>query len=127
MAEINTRTVWVVQNDTRKDFNEARQYGELKSLFPGNPGRYDGDKFVTYVRDKLEKSYQPGDYILVVGDPTLVAIVCAVALELDGTLTLLRWDREKYTYKPFEVNFYGIDAIPSNLTEEVEEDFKFNR
>lgn len=104
-AEANVRTprVYVVYNDTRKDMSAAEKFGQLTNMFGGKV-RY--DLAVGQAR-KMLVNYQDGDYIMMVGDPALCAVTCAVALEYSDseTLQLLRWDREEIEYKPLEMIF----------------------
>lgn len=103
---MNRKTVWIAQNDTRKDFTAAEKYGELKDVFSSVSREYRGDKLIEHARRVLSK-WQPGDSILVVGDPSLVAVCTAVVLEFDDEITLLRWDRTNFNYVPLTLNFSG--------------------
>lgn len=93
----NKRTVFIVQNDARKDYTPAEQYGELKDIF-GNVGfQYNTDAMMAHARRVLSK-WQPGDSILMSGDPTLCGIALAVASEMDEIVFTLNWDNRDFQY-----------------------------
>jgi hypothetical protein len=97
-------TVWVVFNDTRKDFTKAEVYGKIKDVFSSIGRAYNGPELIEHARHVLEKS-KPTDYVLLVGDPALCAICTTVMAELHGGSTVLRWDRERFHYIPLELDF----------------------
>lgn len=96
--------VWIVFNDTRKDFTKASVYGNLKDIFSSVSRHADGKTLIEHARHVLENS-APTDYVLLVGDPALCAVCTTVMAELHGGTTLLRWDREKLQYLPMDVDF----------------------
>lgn len=98
------RTVFVVYNDTRKNMSAAEKFGQLKDVFTSVGRVYNGDKMIEHARRVL-KDWQPGDYLLMVGDPTLCAICASVALEYDEEINVLRWDRTNFDYVPLTLNF----------------------
>lgn len=114
MEQGNTRNVWVVYADTRKDFSSAEKFGQLKDVFNYSvTGKsYDSDKLIAYARNVLN-NWKDGDYLLMVGDPSLCAICLAVALEYDsfGQINILRWNRDTYDYVPLYCNF---DYLPDH-------------
>lgn len=100
----NKPTVWIVFNDSRKDFSKAEDYGQLRDVFSSIGKNYDGRTVLDHARHVLAQSTQE-DYLLMVGDPALCAI-CAIAIaEVNETMTLLRWDREKFKYLPVALDF----------------------
>ncbi len=95
----NQATVYVVQNDSRKDFSDAERYGQLKDIF-GNVGpRYNTARMLEHARRVL-RNWQPGDHLLIVGDPTLCGVAMLVVAEQHGQVDVLRWDRVDYKYVP---------------------------
>jgi hypothetical protein len=95
----NTRTVFVVQVDNSKDLSDAKRYGQLRAVF-GNPRKpYETDRMVRAARRVL-RDYQPGDYLLMIGDPALCAVCAALVAEVSPVVQLLSWDRNLFRYLP---------------------------
>lgn len=100
----NARTVYVVQVDNNKDLSDAKQYGRLQAVF-GNPHKpYNTDAMISKARHVL-RDWQPGDYLLVIGDPALAAVCMTVASEHDDVVNLLSWDRNTFQYLPQRWDF----------------------
>jgi hypothetical protein len=101
----NTRKVYVVQYDANKDLSDAKNYGALKAVF-GNPRKpYNTDAMLAKARRELA-DYEPGDYLLMIGDPTLCAICMSIVVgEFDGVVNVLSWDRNTFQYIPQRWNF----------------------
>lgn len=100
----NRKTVWVVFNDTRKDFSKALEFGALKDVFSSLGKVYNPEALVEHARHVLS-SYKEGDYLLVVGDPTLVGICMVVLSEKNETFNVLRWDRDNFKYVSMPLYF----------------------
>ena len=104
MQNETPRTVFVVQVDNSKDLSDAKKYGQLRAVF-GKPRKpYDTASMVTKARRVFE-DWQSGDYLLMVGDPTLCAVCMTVASEYDERVSVLSWDRESFQYIPQEWRF----------------------
>lgn len=101
---MNQKNVFIVYNDTRKDFSAAEKYGQLRDIYSSLGRQYNGDKLIEHARRVL-RNWQPGDYLLMVGDPTLCAICMSVILEKEGEIDVLRWDRNQFEYAPLKLNF----------------------
>tara|TARA_R100001015_G_C4635048_1_gene203257 strand:- start:3 stop:356 length:354 start_codon:yes stop_codon:yes gene_type:complete len=100
----NSRTVFVVQVDNNKDLSDAKQYGKLQAVF-GNPRKpYVTDMMINKARNVLE-AWQDGDYLLMLGDPTLCGVCMAIASEYTDNVDILSWDRNTFSYVPQEWNF----------------------
>lgn len=93
----NKNSVYVVQNDTRKDMTDAERFGTIREIF-GNVGRaYNTDKMIDHARRVLCK-WQPGDSLLMIGDPALCGVAIAIAAEFDNIVNVLSWDKHDYQY-----------------------------
>ena len=100
----NTRTVFVVQVDNSKDLSDAKHYGALRAVF-GNPRKpYDTSAMIAKARHVLA-AWQPGDYLLMIGDPALCAICAAIVAEEQDVVNLLSWDRNTFQYIPQRWDF----------------------
>lgn len=100
----NQRTVFVVQVDNTKDMSDAKVYGRLRGVF-GRPRKpYDTSALIAKARRTLAE-WEPGDYLLMVGDPTLCAVCMTVAGENTNVINVLSWDREQFRYMPQRWDF----------------------
>ena len=100
-----------MQNDIRKDFTPAETYGTLAEIFYGTSDVTEPDKLVEHARRSM-RNWEPGDYLLMVGDPSLCALCAIIAQETDPTnrITLLRWDRIKRAYTTLPLDFNAVSA-----------------
>ena len=104
-------TIFVTQDDGHKDFSKAEIYGKLRFVFPYRPSK-DNSVLVDHARFVM-KDYQPGDYILIVGNPKLTAIMFAAALEVADEVQFIQWDRHTMSYQVEVVPFYDEEE-PAN-------------
>jgi ABC-type sugar transport system substrate-binding protein len=50
-------------------------------------------------------SFTDMDYIVCIGDPAAIGIVCALAAQMNGgRFTVLKWDRQEHVYYPVHVD-----------------------
>ena len=112
------RKVFVVFSDGRRDFFKAERFGEIVTVMDsGYDSQYrDMNAMVDYIRERLE-NYHEDDYILMVGEPTLCALVTNVAVELSLTkrVNILRWDKIHMSYQPVCVDFSVIRETQSHF------------
>ena len=100
----NTRTVFVVQVDNSKDLSDARRFGQLRAIFSRPRKPYNTRMMIAKARRVLSE-WEPGDYLLMVGDPSLCAVCAALVTEQDYKLNLLSWDRELFQYITHQWDF----------------------
>lgn len=100
----NTRTVFVVQIDNSKDLSDARRFGQLRAVFSRPRKPYNTRMMIEKARRVLSE-WKHGDYLLMIGDPSLCAICAAIAAEQDDVLNLLSWDRELFQYITHQWDF----------------------
>lgn len=99
MEQGNSRVVYVVQVDNSKDLSDAKRYGQLRAIF-GKPRKpYDTSGMIARAR-RLLKDWVPGDYLLMIGDPTLCAVCMTVVAEFDDRINILSWNRDTFEYVP---------------------------
>ena len=106
----NARTVFVVQVDNSKDLSDAKKYGQLQAVF-GKPRKpYDTVSMIAKA-SRVLFDWQPGDHLLMIGDPALCAVCMSVASEQQDVINLLSWDRDSFQYIPQRWDFgqMGID------------------
>jgi hypothetical protein len=87
------------------DFKPAEEFGDLRMVYPYHvPSNM--DVIVEYAR-KTMADYKPGDYILSVGNPVLLAVLFAAALEYVGEVQVLQWERHELKYVNSTIRFYN--------------------
>ena len=116
MDQFNSRTVYVVQVDNTKDLSDAKRYGLLRAVF-GKPRKpYNTAGMVARARRVLS-GWESGDYLLMIGDPTLCAVCMSVVSENNDVVNVLSWDRDSFEYVPqrwdFGLNGEGYDEFDS--------------
>lgn len=85
------------------NMDPAKRYGELVVLLPPNANRMHTAPLTAAMRDGME-AFCEEDYLVCVGDPTLIAAAALIAArKTGGRLKMLRWDRLQGHYAPVEV------------------------
>lgn len=85
------------------DFTKAASFGNLKEIL----GEFEDFLFVDRIVDHAEKalaSFQDGDYLLAVGDPTVIAICSGILFRAKKKVNMLKWDRKSRAYIPLEIS-----------------------
>lgn len=100
----NSRTVYVVQVDYKKDLSDAKRYGQLRAVFSNPRKPYDTQNMLSKAR-KVLTHWVEGDYLLMIGDPTLCAVCMTLVLENFDKIDVLSWDRNTFQYIPQSWNF----------------------
>jgi hypothetical protein len=89
------------------NFNPARKYGELVVLIPGNLSLVSTVPVVRLLKEKLA-NFNDDDYLLAVGDPSIVAVASMLAgHKNNGKVKLLKWDRHLSDYIPLTIDISG--------------------
>ena len=102
-------TVYVLQ-ETGKNFRSAEKFGNLKVLLPDNRNIILSAGPVTHKLRKELKDFCDEDYLLLIGDPAIIAIAGAIASEMNrGKFKVLRWDRNESRYYDIEIDLKGIN------------------
>jgi len=90
--------IWVPQ----VDISAARKFGDVIELLPPEASRLHVAPLISVIREKM-KNYTSDDYIVALGDPSIIAIVACFAYANAGsTLRILKWDRQTGDYIPVE-------------------------
>ena len=103
-----TKIVDGVPEKREVNLSPALDYGSLEVLLPRHKTILDAG-FVT--RDLIHKldDFSENDFILPLGDPVVMGLVCAIASKkTGGRFTILRWDRQEGKYYPVKVNLNQI-------------------
>lgn len=98
--------VYITQADPRKNFLPATEYGELVFILPaGDQVFMDSGPTIQTVRTAM-RDFQDGDFILPVGDPVGIGIVCAEACRVNsGRYAQLKFDRQSSRARGVPVYF----------------------
>jgi hypothetical protein len=92
-------------NNLKHDFSPAKQFGEIRYVFPTMMSRkYDPQNVIEYVRQTFADATE-NDYLIPAGDPSLYAVAVVVMLENFGAFTTLRWDKFSNSYEPLVFDF----------------------
>lgn len=105
-------TVFVVQDNPKLSYQDARKYGtRLIAVFPPREQVELSPQYALAQARKVLDAMQPGDSLVLVGDPVMIGICVNVAAEKIGKVRLLRWDKRDFTYIPVEVDFLDRVAV----------------
>lgn len=103
----NTATVFVVTVDDDKDLTDAKRYGKLRGVFTRTRRPYNTRHMIDKARATLSE-FQPGDSLLMLGDPTLCAVCLSIILEEHNSVNILQWDKLQFGYAAQRWDFeYG--------------------
>lgn len=84
------------------NLDNAKQYGEILVMLPPNANRLHINPLITALREQM-KDFSAEDYIVAVGDPSLIAAASCIAVRrTNGLLRILKWDRLSSSYIPVE-------------------------
>lgn len=76
----------------------AKAYGELVVMLPPEANRLNIAPLVDMLKDKMQH-FSETDYVVAVGDPSLLAAACCIAARRCGGLVrMLKWDRNAVDY-----------------------------
>lgn len=86
------------------NLDHARTFGEVVVMLPPNANRLHINPLIVALREQL-KEFTEEDYIVAVGDPSLIAAASCIAVrKTGGLLRILKWDRQSSSYIPVEAN-----------------------
>lgn len=89
------------------DLTPAAEYGDIQVLIPAGASLLSTVPTVRTLRDKL-RGFSDDDYLLPVGDPSIMMAAGAIAAEFNGgRLKVLRWDRHLRKYIPIQIDTSG--------------------
>lgn len=85
------------------DFSAAAQFGQLEAILDEN----DDTLFLARITQKIRKSlegYSENDFLLAVGDPSVIAVCAGIIFRRRTKMKMLKWDRKMQTYLCLELN-----------------------
>lgn len=94
-----------VTEDSPHNLAHALTYGELVILEQQDyPLFTDGRPVVQRLRNKLRDFNPALDYLLLVGDPILMALCFQIVSDTCSFIRVLKWDRQASRYVPVNIN-----------------------
>lgn len=99
--------VYVVSETNQHNISPAMSYGDIETILPPNAQiAFSIAPTVRRIKRKLEK-FCDEDYLLFIGDPTAIGIVCALAAAINnGRYKCLKWDKFEKKYIPIQVDLF---------------------
>lgn len=85
------------------DLRPAAEFGVVQVMLPANASAMFMNPLVTALREKLSSFVSERDYLLAVGDPTLIAICGAVLARRMDRFKMLKWDKRQKMYHCVEI------------------------
>jgi len=80
------------------NLDPAKQYGDVVVMLPPNANRLHINPLVVALKEQM-KDFSSDDYIIAVGDPSLIAAAACIAVKkTSGLLKILKWDRMSNSY-----------------------------
>lgn len=80
------------------NLDHAKTFGDLVVMLPPNANRLHIHPLIVALREQMA-DYSPDDWVVAVGDPSLIAAAACIAVKkTHGLLRLLKWDRQSSAY-----------------------------
>ncbi len=84
------------------DFSGAAVYGDLVWVLSATDRPAELVKLTPKIKTALEH-FTENDFLVAVGDPSLIALCAGIVLRKNGQIKLLKWDRRFKTYSNMEI------------------------
>jgi len=100
-------TVYVLQ-EMGRNIRSAEKFGDLKVVLPDNKQIVLSSGPLTFKLKHALKDFNDNDYLLLMGDPAIIAIAGAVVSDVNGgKFKVLKWDRDEKRYYDIEIDLRG--------------------
>ena len=100
-------TVYVLQ-EMGRNVRSAEKFGDLKVVLPDNRQIVLSSGPLTFKLKHALKDFNDNDYLLLMGDPAIIALAGAVASDVNGgRFKVLKWDRDEKRYYDIEIDLRG--------------------
>jgi folate-dependent tRNA-U54 methylase TrmFO/GidA len=100
-------TVYVLQ-EMGRNIRSAEKFGDLKVVLPDNRQIVLSSGPLTFKLRHELKDFNDNDYLLLMGDPAIIAVAGAVVSEVNGgKFKVLKWDRDEKRYYDIEIDLRG--------------------
>lgn len=80
----------------------ADKFGDRVECLPPGAGRLHVAQIAVALREKL-RDITEDDWLVAVGDPSMIAAASVIMFKKTGKLRLLKWDRVQAIYLPVEI------------------------
>ena len=93
------------------NFAKASEYGDTVVCVPPGQVALSPQPLITRLKDCL-RDYRDGDYVIAVGDPTVMFVAAMVLCELNrGQCQMLKWDKITRNYIAVQINLHRKVAV----------------
>ena len=100
-------TVYVLQ-EMGRNIRSAEKFGDLKVVLPDNKQIVLSSGPLTFKLQHALKDFNDNDYLLLMGDPAIIAVAGAVVSDINnGRFKVLKWDRDEKKYYDIEIDLRG--------------------
>ena len=100
-------TVYILQ-EMGRNIRSAEKFGELKVCLPDNRQIVLSSGPMVFKLKQELKDFNENDYLILMGDPAIIALAGAVASEMNrGKFKILKWDRDEKKYYDIEIDLRG--------------------
>ena len=92
------------------DYNvrSAEKFGDLKIMLSDRKQMILASGPLTFELQKHLKEFNDNDYLLLIGDPAIIGLCCAIASDFNnGKFKVLKWDRNDKRYYDLEIDLRG--------------------
>ena len=97
-------TVYVLQ-EMGRNIRSAEKFGDLKVVLPDNKQIVLSSGPLTFKLKHALKDFNDNDYLLLMGDPAIIAVAGAVVSDVNGgKFKVLKWDRDEKRYYDIEID-----------------------
>ena len=102
-------TVYVLQ-EMGRNVRSAEKFGDLKIVLSDNKQIVLSSGPLTFKLRHELKDFNDNDYLLLMGDPAIIAVAGAIASDINnGRFKVLKWDRNETKYYDIEIDLRGIN------------------
>ena len=102
------------------NISPATEHGELVIMMPPRTSFYATADLVKMLSEKLKDySYENGDSIVSMGDPSVIAVAFALLGRIHGRFVVLKWDKNVGRYLPAHVSVLEFQTASEKLTNEM--------
>jgi len=103
----NKGNVYVIQEVSRFNVITAQVYGKLIPIFEEGKQIMLSPGPSVRIEKNILRDFNDKDYLLLIGDPSMIGLCCSVAAENNrGKYKLLKYDRQSHTYLPIQIDLH---------------------